>query len=71
MPDENGRTIHSWLQHIDRKLDTINDRLDSKADSKRVEKLEERTRHTELKQAGIAGAMTAVGLWIKHTIIGS
>lgn len=66
MPTENnGRTIHSWLQHIDRKLDAIHDRLDTKADLSRVEKLEERTRLAELKQAGVAATMTAAVLWVK------
>ena len=64
-PDTNGRTTTEWLIHLDTKLTAIDDKLDGKADASRVDKLEERTRHIELKQAGIAGVTTSLGLWIK------
>ena len=70
-PDDNGRlrNIEEWIRTLNEKADRILSRLDTKADTTRVEKLEARTQHLEVKQAGIAGAMTAVGLWIKSTFL--
>ena len=66
MPETNGsRTTTEWLIHLDTKLTAIDDKLDGKADANRVDKLEERTRHIELKQVGVAGITTTLGLWIK------
>ncbi len=53
MPENNGRTIHSWLQHIDRKLDALHNKLDHKAETSQVNALEKRTRHLEVKQVGM------------------
>lgn len=66
MPDgNNGRTTHEWLRHLDTKLDALHTKLDKKASSERVGILEDRVRHTELKQAGIATAASAVVVWFK------
>ena len=71
MPEENERTTHSWLQHIDSKIDALHERMTTPAPAAQVEALEKRTRHLEVKQAGVAATMTAIGLWLKSIFSGS
>lgn len=72
MPDRetsNGqRTLTDWLLRLDEKLDALHVRLDRKADTSEVERLEkpvekqkDRARHVELKLAGTASVVTARG----------
>ena len=71
-PDSNGRlrNIEEWIRTLDQKADAILSRLDAKADTTRVEKLEDRTRHLEAKQVGIAGAASTLTIWIKSHFFG-
>ena len=55
----------AWMQKIDERLQRLHDKLDGKADAARVDRLEERTRHLEAKQVGVAGITTSLGLWVE------
>ena len=70
MPDANGGTTTEWLIHRDTNLTAIDDKLDAKANADRVDRLEERTRHLEVKQVGVAGITTSLGFWIKSQFLG-
>ena len=83
MPDSNGnRTTNEWLRHIDESNteahNRILDKLDKKSDKGDVDKLEKRVGEVEkktgrlaVKQAGIAGAMSALALGIKGFFFGA
>ena len=78
MPENNGyRTTSDWLIHIDRKLTAIDSKLDTKTDKHdhqrledRVEAVETKTNNLAVKQAGIAGSMSVVALWLKSHLFG-
>lgn len=76
MPGDNGR-LHNIEQcirdlnaKIDSKTDTILEKISTLAPAAQVVALEKRTRHLEVKQAGVAATMTAAGLWIKAHFFG-
>ncbi len=71
MPDSNGnRTIHEWMMHIDSKIDTKTDdilaKLDTKADTADLNRVEERTHNMAVKQGTISGGMAVIVVSIKH-----
>lgn len=77
-PNGNGRTIHEWLMHIDQKLTHITDKLDGKVDYKehhrladRVDRIEDKTSNLQVKQAGTAGAISILVVWLKAHLFGA
>ena len=67
MPDDNGRlrNIEEWIRTLDSKSDLILERMTTLAPLSKVEQIEKRTRHLEVKVAGIAAGATTVGLYLK------
>lgn len=61
-----------WFRHLDNKLDRLSDKLDSKVNQTDYDKLEKRIEKTEdrsqnrVEQAGIAGIISVVSIWIKN-----
>lgn len=74
----NGESsVTDWLIHLDGKLTAIDNKLDTKASTISVERIEDRVQGVEdktsrlaVKQAGIAGAAAMVGIWLKSTFFG-
>ena len=72
--DENWNN-QEWFRYLSTKIDVIKDNMVSKDDLERVEgrvqRVEDKTSRLAVKQAGIAGAASMVGIWIKSTFFGS
>lgn len=82
MPEQNGsRTTNEWLMHIDEQMrngfERVYDKLDGKTDKddheklgSRLERVETRTRHLEIKHAGISAAIAGIVVWLKAQFFG-
>jgi len=63
MPETNGTLLH-WLIRIDERLESIDDKLDTKADSEVVSALAEEVRSNTKDVSGIKGKVAVISALI-------